>query len=79
MRMEKSDKIIVTGGAGFLGSFVCELLKQRGYTNLFVPRKKDVDLTSEAAVDKLYREQRPAVVMHLAAEVGDQAERDPQQ
>jgi GDP-L-fucose synthase len=70
MPIEKSDKIIVTGGAGFLGSFVCDLLKQRGYTNLFIPRKKDVDLTSEAAVDKLYREQKPAVVMHLAAEVG---------
>lgn len=68
--MEKSDKIIVTGGAGFLGSFVCDLLKQRGYTNLFVPRKKDVDLTNEAAVEKLYRDHKPAVVMHLAAEVG---------
>jgi GDP-L-fucose synthase len=68
--ISKTDKIIVTGGAGFLGSFVCDLLKQRGYTNLFVPRKKDIDLTSEAAVDKLYRDQKPAIVMHLAAEVG---------
>ncbi len=66
----KSDKIIITGGAGFLGSFVCELLKQRGYTNLYIPRKKDVDLTNEAAVEKLYVDQKPAIILHLAAEVG---------
>ena len=70
MHINRSDKIIITGGAGFLGSFVCDLLKQRGYTNLFVPRKKDVDLTNEAAVEKLYVDQKPAVVLHLAAEVG---------
>lgn len=68
--MDKSDNIIVTGGAGFLGSFVCDLLRQRGYTNLHIPRKKDIDLTSEAAVDRLYREVNPTVVLHLAAEVG---------
>ncbi|CAN5406156.1 GDP-L-fucose synthase [soil metagenome] len=69
-KISKSDKIIVTGGAGFLGSFVCEELNRRGYTNLFVPRQRDVDLTHEAAVEKLYRDQKPAVVLHLAAEVG---------
>ncbi len=68
--ISKSDKIIITGGAGFLGSFVIELLKQRGYGNLFVPRRKEFDLTTEAGVEKLYREQKPAVVLHLAAEVG---------
>ncbi len=70
MNFDKSDKIIITGGAGFLGSFVIELLKQRGYTNLYVPRKKDVDLTHEASVEKMYVDQKPAVVLHLAAEVG---------
>ncbi len=66
----KSNKIIITGGVGFLGSFVCELLKQRGYTNLYIPRKKDVDLTAEAAVEKMYMDQKPTIVLHLAAEVG---------
>ncbi len=68
--ISKTDKIIITGGAGFLGSFVCDLLKQRGYTNLHIPRRKDVDLTNEAAVEKLYVDQKPAVILHLAAEVG---------
>jgi len=69
-KISKSDKIVITGGAGFLGSFVCEELQRRGYTNLYVPRRKDVDLTNEAAVEKLYHDQKPAVVLHLAAEVG---------
>lgn len=68
--MERNDRIIVTGGAGFLGSFVCEELKRRGYNNLFVPRRKDFDLTKESDVERLYREEKPSVVLHLAAEVG---------
>jgi GDP-L-fucose synthase len=68
--MNASSKIVVTGGAGFLGSFVCEELKRRGYDNLFVPRRRDFDLTKESDVERLYRDQRPDVVLHLAAEVG---------
>ena len=70
MRVEHTDRIIVTGGAGFLGSFVVERLRAAGYSNLFVPRRRDFDLTSEAAVERLYAEAKPAVVLHLAAEVG---------
>src|SRR5688500_9665373 len=70
MSVKSSDRIIVTGGAGFLGSFVCDKLRARGYQNLFVPRRRDFDLTLEADVERLYREQRPDVVLHLAAEVG---------
>jgi GDP-L-fucose synthase len=65
-----SDRIIVTGGAGFLGSFVTEALKAKGYNNLVVPRRKDVDLTNEAAVEKLYKDVKPDAIIHLAAEVG---------
>lgn len=68
--IEASDKIIITGGAGFLGSFVVETLQKRGFTNLFVPRRKDFDLTVEADVERLYDEHNPNVVLHLAAEVG---------
>jgi GDP-L-fucose synthase len=70
MGIEHSDKIIITGGAGFLGSFVIEQLAGLGYTNVLPLRKKDFDLTHEAEVDRLYQSLKPAVVLHLAAEVG---------
>jgi GDP-L-fucose synthase len=65
-----SDRIVITGGAGFLGGFVVEMLRARGYQNMFIPRRKDFDLTLEPDVQRLYREQHPDVVLHLAAEVG---------
>ncbi len=70
MSLSTSDKIVITGGAGFLGSFVVEKLKARGFEKIYIPRRKDFDLTHEADVQRLYREQKPDVVMHLAAEVG---------
>ncbi|MEM7682564.1 MAG: GDP-L-fucose synthase [Planctomycetota bacterium] len=68
----KSSRVCVTGGAGFLGQFVCQGLRERGVTDdrLFVPRRKDFDLTEEAAVIRLYDQFKPDVVIHLAAEVG---------
>ena len=67
-----NDRVCVTGGAGFLGGFVCEQLRERGVTDdrLFVPRRKDYDLTKEADVVRMYDDARPDVVIHLAAEVG---------
>jgi GDP-L-fucose synthase len=70
MAIERTDKIIITGGAGFLGSFIVERLADLGYTNVLPLRKKDFDLTHEAEVDRLYQSLKPAVVLHLAAEVG---------
>ena len=66
------NRFLVTGGAGFLGSFVCETLQARGVPadHLFVPRRTDYDLTRESAVERLYEDARPDVVIHLAAEVG---------
>ncbi len=66
------QRILVTGGAGFLGRFVCEQLRAAGVSddNILVPHRKDYDLTSEAAVVRLYAELQPTVVIHLAAEVG---------
>ena len=71
-----NSRVIVTGGAGFLGTVLCEKLRDRGVTesNLFVPRKADYDLTTESGVNRLYDEafggEQTDVVIHLAAEVG---------
>jgi GDP-L-fucose synthase len=65
-------RIVVTGGAGFLGKAVCRTLVGRGVApeRIFVPRRADYDLTVESAVERLYDDARPDVVIHLAAEVG---------
>jgi GDP-L-fucose synthase len=65
-----TERVLVTGGAGFLGSFVTEELRRRGATEIFVPRSKDYDLVQMDAVRALYRDARPTLVLHLAARVG---------
>ena len=67
-----TTRVMITGGAGFLGSFLCERLRQRGLpeANLFIPRIEQCDLTREADVEAAYEAGRPDVVIHLAAEVG---------
>ena len=65
-----SERVVVTGGAGFLGSFVVEELKRRGATQVMVPRSRDYDLVDMGAVKALYRDTRPTLLLHLAARVG---------
>jgi GDP-L-fucose synthase len=62
--------VLITGGAGFLGSYVVEKLRQRGSMNIFVPRSRDYDLVDQEAVKRLYHDARPDIVIHLAAAVG---------
>jgi GDP-L-fucose synthase len=66
----KSKRIAVTGGAGFLGGFVTEALAGRGCADVFVPRRRDYDLTERESVRRMYDDFKPDVVIHLAAVVG---------
>ncbi len=61
---------MLTGGAGFLGSFVSEKLKARGCKNVFIPAEREYDLTKPAAVEAAFKAARPDIVIHLAAKVG---------
>lgn len=63
-------RFVVTGGAGFLGNAVVEKLKARGARDVFVPRSKDYDLVDRGAVQRLYDDTKPDVIVHLAAQVG---------
>ncbi len=63
-------RVCVTGGGGFLGSYVVEGLRRRGARQVFVPRKKDYDLVRHDEVVRMLAEARPDVVIHLAANVG---------
>ncbi len=63
-------RFVVTGGAGFLGSFVQEKLRARGAGEILVPRIEDYDLTRRDDISRMYDDMRPDVVIHLAAVVG---------
>jgi len=65
-----NKKVVVTGGAGFLGARVVERLITLGASEVFVPRKSNYDLVNIEDVIKLLRDARPNIVIHLAAKVG---------
>jgi GDP-L-fucose synthase len=66
----KSKKILVTGGSGFLGRHVQAELERRGAARIVAPRSTQVDLTDAQATRRLFEQERPDLVMHLAAQVG---------
>jgi GDP-L-fucose synthase len=65
-----TTRVVVTGGAGFLGRVVCRRLRERGCRDVLVPHIEDFDLTEPDEVERMYRKMQPDVVLHLAAEVG---------
>ena len=66
-----SDKrVVVTGGAGFLGRFVVQKLREQNSRHVFVPRSAEYDLCEKEDVDRLFDAARPQVIIHLAAVVG---------
>ena len=65
-----NKRIVITGGAGFLGRHVIEELRRINCDNLIVPRSQDYDLRKLEQVRRLYDDAKPDVVIHLAAVVG---------
>jgi GDP-L-fucose synthase len=63
-------RVCVTGGAGFLGSFVVEVLRQRGAERVFIPRQAEYDLRQKEAILQMLADARPDLIIHLAATVG---------
>lgn len=66
----KDRRVCVTGGAGFLGSYVVSQLRQRGAKEVFVPQVEQYDLVQLEAIQRMLKDAQPEVIIHLAALVG---------
>jgi GDP-L-fucose synthase len=66
----KDRRIVVTGGAGFLGSYIIDGLQKRGCKNILVPKIEDYNLINLPDVIRMYDDMKPDIVIHLAAVVG---------
>jgi GDP-L-fucose synthase len=65
-----NKRVVVTGGAGFLGSFVTEKLRQRGAKDVFIPKIEDFDFVQLKDIHRMLDEARPDLIIHLAALAG---------
>ena len=70
MKFWQDKRVVVTGGAGFLGKFVVEELKRKVCREIFVPRRKQFDLREKNAITRLIKKSKPDMIIHLAAVVG---------
>jgi len=66
----KGKRVLVTGGGGFFGSHVVDLLQKKQCQSLVIPRSKECDLREKSNIVKLFDEARPQIVIHMAAVVG---------
>jgi len=66
----ENRRVVVTGGAGFLGGYVVDGLRRCGCKNILVPRIEDYDLVKSDDIARMYDDMQPDVVIHLAAVVG---------
>lgn len=66
----ESRRVCVTGGAGFLGSYIIAKLKQRRAGDIFIPHIEDYDLTDPASISRMLDDSKPDIILHLAAQVG---------
>jgi GDP-L-fucose synthase len=66
----EEKRVVVTGGAGFLGSFILEKLKARGCKNILVPTVEEYNLIEREGIVRMYDDMKPDIVIHLAAVVG---------
>ena len=66
----KNKRVCVTGGAGFLGTHLIKNIKDRGATEIFVPKIEDYNLVKVTDVKRMLDDSRPDLIIHLAAHVG---------
>jgi len=70
MKFWENKNVVVTGGDGFLGKSVINLLKKKGCKDIFVPRSKQYDLRKASAIKRMLDTAKPDMIIHLAAVVG---------
>ena len=68
--MEKHEKIYVAGHKGLVGSAILRLLKSRGYKNIIFRTHSELDLTNQAQVIELFKQEKPEYIFLAAAKVG---------
>lgn len=66
----QNRRVCVTGGSGFLGSFITEKLARRGTKEVFIPRIEDYNLVEREAILRMLKDARPDIILHLAALAG---------
>ena len=66
----KAERVVLTGGAGFLGRVISRKLRERGCENVIIPLVEECDLTDVGNIRKLLKDAKPTMVIHLAAVVG---------